>query len=808
MRDDLRTAVRSLIATPWFTAAVATTLAIAIGANTLIFSVVNGVVLNPLAFRSPDGLVGVVQPGEPSASISVPDFMDWRMQIHALAELAAYDQNTVNVTGTTEPARLQAAQVSANWFEILGVTVEHGRAFAAGEDRPGAPHVVVLSDALWRSRFGADPNTVGRTVDLDGVPYTVIGVAPPHFAFPTNPDIWVPDAFPQWALSPDARGGHFLKAVGRLAPGTTFSAARQEFASVTERIRQQYLDVDNFRYTIVPLHDQIVGSARGALFVLLGAVGCVLLIACANVANLLLVRATSRASEMGIRIALGAGSGRLIRQLLIESVLLALIGAAAGILLASSGIRILAAAHPGNLPRLDEVTLSPRVLLFTVGLAACTGILFGLVPALQAVSPNIIESLKAGLRSASTQRQSTRLRGALVVAETSLAVLLLIGAGLLSRSFLRLTAIDPGFVPEQVVRFEASLPDEQYKTWGRIRGFTHSVLGHISTLPGTVAASVGFGVPFTDARARTVFHVDGNAPDVPGQATVAATQMVSPQYFTAMGIPVRRGRVFAEDDRPGGHQVIVVNEALVKRYFAGVDPIGRGITVTGWSDDSTGSTPVVFRGEIVGVVGDTKDGDLTSAALPRLYGAFDQMSQRRLTFVVRTTADPSTVMRAARQAVAGADPTIPIFHAGLFSDALRDSESLSRPRLYAAVVGAFALTALVLAVIGIYGVLAYSVRERRRELGIRVALGARYSQVVGMVVGQGMRLAAAGLCIGFAIALIGGRVLGSLLYGIAPDDAPTYEAVSIALMLIAALASWLPARRAAVIDPVIAMRPE
>jgi ABC-type antimicrobial peptide transport system permease subunit len=254
--------------------------------------------------------------------------------------------------------------------------------------------------------------------------------------------------------------------------------------------------------------------------------------------------------------------------------------------------------------------------------------------------------------------------------------------------------------------------------------------------------------------------------------------------------------------------VIVVNEALVKRYFAGVDPIGRGITVTGWSDDSTGSTPVVFRGEIVGVVGDTKDGDLTSAALPRLYGAFDQMSQRRLTFVVRTTADPSTVMRAARQAVAGADPTIPIFHAGLFSDALRDSESLSRPRLYAAVVGAFALTALVLAVIGIYGVLAYSVRERRRELGIRVALGARYSQVVGMVVGQGMRLAAAGLCIGFAIALIGGRVLGSLLYGIAPDDAPTYEAVSIALMLIAALASWLPARRAAVIDPVIAMRPE
>jgi len=806
--QDLRTALRGLRATPWFTATVVATLAIAIGTNTLIFSVVNGVVLNPLAFRAPEDLVGVTQPGEPSASISVPDFMDWRDQIHGLTALAAYDRGTANVTGTAEPARLQVALVSANWFDILGVSVAHGRAFAVGEDRPSAAHVAILSDALWRSRFGGDPATVGRTVDLDGIPYTVIGIAPAHFTFPRNPDVWVPDAFPQWALSPDARGGHFLQAIGRRAPGTTFSAAREEFNGVTERIRQRYLDVDNFSYTIVPLRDQIVGDARGALFILLGAVGCVLLIACANVANLLLVRATGRVSELGIRIALGAGRGRIVRQLLIESVLLALAGAAIGVVLASGSIRLLVAMHPGNLPRLDEVTLSIRVLLFAVGLATCTGILFGLVPAMQAASPHIVDSLKAGLRSASAQRTSSRLRGGLVVAETALAVLLLIGAGLLSRSFLRLVAIDPGFVPQQVVKFEVSLPNEQYKTWAQIRGFTHGVLGPLSRLPGTAAASVGFGVPFGDGGATTVFHIDGTAPVVPGHATAAATQMVSPQYFTALGIPVRRGRVFTEGDRPGGHQVIVVNEALVKRYFAGADPIGRSITVTGWSDDSTGSTPVVFRGEIIGVVGDTKDGDLTKNAQPRLYGAFDQMSERDLMFVVRTTADPSTVLRAARAAVATVDPTIPVFHAGLFADALRESESLSRPRLYAAVVGAFAITSLALALIGIYGVLAYSVRERRRELGIRVALGARHAQIVGLVVGQGVRLAAAGLCVGFAIALIGGRVLASLLYGISPGDPPTYEAVSIGLILVAALASWLPARRAATVDPVIAMRPE
>jgi putative ABC transport system permease protein len=532
----------------------------------------------------------------------------------------------------------------------------------------------------------------------------------------------------------------------------------------------------------------------------------VLLIACANVANLLLVRASGRVSEMGVRIALGASRERIIRQLLTESVLLALVGAAGGMLFASGGIRLLIATHPGNLPRLDEVTLSMRVLLFTLATATVTGILFGLVPALQTAKLEFLDSLKSGMRSSTTQRRSTRLRSGLVVAETALAVLLLIGAGLLTRTFARLLAVDPGFVAEHVVRFDVSLPDASYITWSRQRAFADGVVRHLEALPGTVAAAAGFGGPFGEAAARATFHVDGRAPDVLGQHSAADVQIVTPRYFTAMGIPLRKGRVFTDRDRSVGHPVIIVNEALVKQYFPGEDAIGHRIQV-GWSSDTTGHGDTLsMRGEIVGVVGDTKGSDLAAAATPRVYAAFDQSPTGYMSFVIRTTAAPATVLRAARQAVAQVDPDIPTFAAGTLVDAMR--ESVAGPRLYATVVGAFAIVALILAVIGIYGVLAYSVRERRRELGIRAALGAREGQIVGMVVGQGVRLAIAGLLLGFGVAALSGRVLASLLYGINPGDPPTYEAVSIGLIAVAALASWLPARRAAVIDPVIAMRPE
>jgi putative ABC transport system permease protein len=799
--QDLRTAMRGLRATPGFTAAVAGTLAIAIGANTLIFSVVNGVLLNPLAFRSPDGLVAVVNPTGHSNAVSPPDFRDWRDQVHRLSALAAFDPGTVNLTGIAAPVRLKSSGVSANWFSLLGVDVEHGRAFAPEDDLVDPAKVVILSDPLWRSRFGADPATVGRMLDLDGKPYTVIGIAPPTLRYPDNPDLWMPETFSQQALSEDGRGAHFLGIIGRLAPGATFAGAQQEFMTVSDRLIAQHMAHDGgFHYALKPLQEQIVGDSRHAILILFGAVGCVLLIACANVANLLLVRATGRSNEIGVRIALGASRQRIIRQLLTESGLLAFLGGACGILLASAGIRFLATTHPGNLPRLDEVTLSTRVLLFTLVTATLSGLVFGLVPAMQT-------SFKADMRGASAHRRSSRLRGGLVIAETALAVLLLIGAGLLTKSFVRTMAVDPGFVPEHVVRFDVNLPDVQYKTWAQLRGFTHGVLGNLERLPGTVAAAAAFGVPFSDANARSTLHFDGRPPDPPDHKSVARVQIVTPRYFAAMGIPVRRGRVFTDADRPGGHQVIVVNESLVKQYFAVEDPIGKRMTV-GWTIDSSGRgvDTVTMGGEIVGIVGDTKAQDLKADASPAVYAAYDQMSIGYETFVVRTTAAPGTVLRAAPQAVGQVDPTIPLFAAGTFVEAVR--QSVAAPRLYATVVGAFAVVALILAVIGIYGVLAYSVRERRRELGIRVALGAREAQVVGMVVGQGVRLAGAGLVLGFAVALMGGRVLATLLYGVQPDDPPTYEAVSVALLAVAALASWLPARRAAVIDPVIAMRPE
>ena len=805
--QDLRTALRGLRSTPWFTAAVAATLAIAIGANTLIFSVVNGVLLNPLAFRSPEGLVAVVATNPHANAVSAPDFRDWRTEVRRLSEIAAYDENDVNLTGRAEPVRLKAAIVSANWFSMLGVRLEQGRAFAPEDDQVYPAKVVILSDALWRSRFGTDPSLLGKTLDLDGKPFAVIGIAPPGLRFPGDPDVWMPLAFSPKDLTEDARGAHFLAVIGRLASGATFSGARQEFVTVTERLRAQHMESDaSHRYSLAPLQENIVGSSRQALLILFGAVGCVLLIACANVANLMLVRATGRSAEMGVRVALGASRQRIIRQLLTESVLLAFLGAALGVLIAEGGIRLLVTMHPGNLPRLDEVTLSTRVLLFTLVTATITGILFGAAPALQTANIELVDALKSGLRGASAQRRSKRVRSGLVVAETALAVLLLIGAGLLTKSFVRTMAVDPGFVPEHLVKFNVTLPDQQYATFARLRGFTHGVIGNLDRLPGTVAAAAAFGVPFGEVGARSTFHIEGTPPDAPGQKPSGYIQVVSPAYFVAMGIPVKHGRAFTDADHSAGHRVAVINEALAKQYFPGEDPIGKSITVE-WSQDSTGhQDTTAMGGEIVGVVGDTKVRDLKAAATPTVYAAYDQMSINFVTFVVRTTATSSTVLRAAPQAVAQVDPTIPIFAASTFADAV--SKSVAAPRLYATVVGAFAVVALILAVIGIYGVLAYTVRERRRELGIRVALGAREGQVVSMVVGQGVRLAAAGLVLGFAVALMGGRVLATLLYGVRPDDPPTYEAVSVGLILVAALASWLPARRAAVIDPVIAMRPE
>ncbi len=802
--QDLRTALRGMRATPWFTLAVVATLTLAIGANTLIFSVVDSVLLNPLRFRSPDGLVAItaLKP-RPNAvapnAVSPPDFVDWKAQVHRLGALASFAVGTVNMTGVAEPVRLKSAAVSANWFSLLGIAVARGRAFVPDDDRAPPTKVVILSDAFWRSRFNADTTVIGRTVDMDGLPQTIIGIAPPEMKYPDDPDIWLPSPWRPELLQESARSWHYLRVIGRIAPGTTFAGAQEEFETVTERLRQQHMDADaQFQYRLTPLRDSLVGASRNALLVLFGAVGCVLLIACANAANLLLVRASGRTSEMGVRIALGASPERIVRALLTESVLLSLLGAAGGIMVASFGIRFLVAAHPGNLPRLDEVTLSLRVLAFTIVVATVTGLLFGLAPALYGASADVT-------RGMTVQRRSSRWRSGLVIAETAVAVLLLIGAGLLTRTFASLMTIDPGFVPEHVVRFDTFLPDASYILWTKQRAFADNVVRDLQNLPGTVNAGAAYGVPFSLEGQRSLFHIVGR-PDDRAHRQGVYIQIATPGYFATMGIPVKKGRTFAETDRPGGHQVLIVNEALANQYFPGEDPVGKRLTVEMASDTDGHNDTVSLRGEIVGVVGDTRVKDLTVRSGPALYAPEDQFPSNYLTFVVRTRSDPATVLRAARQAVAAVDPTVPIFATGLLADDLR--KSLAAPRLSASVVAAFAIVALALAVIGMYGVLAYTVRERRRELGIRIALGAREGQVVGMVVGQGLRLAAAGLCLGLGLALLGGHVLASLLYGVSPNDPPTFEAVSVGLMLVAVLASWLPARRAAVVDPVIAMRPE
>ncbi len=794
---DVRTAIRGLAQSPWFTAGVVATLALAIGANTLIFSVIDGVLLTPLPFRHADRAVAVT-----AGYVSPLDFLDLRQQLHGLDAEAVYYVRTVTLMGRDQPARIAAAQVSANWFALLGVPVQVGRAFTLDEDEPTAPHTMILSDGFWRSRFGGDPSALGRTVTLDGEPYTIIGIAPPGFTYPQRPDVWLPQVIAPWMLASNMRGAHMLNMVGRLAPGTTLSNARQEIGAVTERLRLRYMSAPvNLHYSLVPLQQDLVSDARPALLILFGAVGCVLAIACANVANMLLVRATGRGNEISIRVALGAGRGRIVQQLLTESLLLALFGAVVGVALAYGGVHMLVATRPADLPRLDEVAVNGRVLAFTALLATLTGVLFGLAPALHSAR----RAAQPAARGASSHCRAGRTRAMLVVAETALAVVLLVGAGLLTRSFVSMMAVDPGLKPEHVVRFAVSLPNTDYPTWAKLRGFTHGVIDQLRALPGTSGAAAGFGMPFGARVGSTPVHIAGR-PATPGAEALVWVRLVTPSFFTTLGIPLRTGRVFTDADRAGGHQVVVVSEAFARTNFPNEDPIGKHVAL-GWVGDSTGhGDSVAAGGEIVGVVGDTKANDLKAAAQEVIYIAFDQQSFGDLTFVVRTSGDPTTVLNAARRVVASLDPNVPLYESGTFAAAI--GATVARPRIYAWVVGAFAMTAELLAVIGIYGVLAYAVRERRRELGIRLALGARAGQVTGLVLTQGMRLAGLGVVIGVCAALALSRVLGSLLYGVRSDDALTYGVAGTALLAVAAFASWFPARRAAAIAPVIAMRSE
>ena len=806
MLQDIRYAVRKLSRTPGFTTIAAFTLALAIGATTAIFSVIDGVLLKPLPFRDPERVVRVTNLRDGNRMVSsVPDFLDIRAQSKSYASLAALDAQAMNLTGGSEPERIGAARVGATFWSLLGVTPQVGRGFAPNEDSQSAARTVVLSDGLWKRRFGGDRRIVGKTIALDGNSFTVIGVAPPGFSFPDRPDVWIPLVFAQDDLNPDGRGAHWMGIMGRLAPNVTVTQATSELVTITRRLEQQYPESNtNMSGAVIPMQEYLVGDVRPALYVMLGAVAFVLLIACANVANLLLVRAASRESEMAVRTALGAGAWRLVRQLVIESVLLAMIGGVFGTLLALWGVDLLLSMAPNGLPRINEVTVNGSVLVFTAGVTAVTGVLFGLFPALHAARANVGGMLKEGMRGSSGGVASRRARNTLVMAEMALAVVLLVGAGLLIRSFSKLLAVDPGFRAERVVTFAIAAPDTKYGQYAQRRELVSNLVERMKRVPGAQGAAVVTGLPLSNIMMRTSAHIVGTPPERPGERKSTDVAMATPGYFTTMGIPLVAGRDFTDRDGSGAPVVSIVNQEFVKRYFPNENPIGKRIEL-GWDQDtaSTGGN-MTLGGEIVGVVANVKRRGLSQEVFPETYASYMQPTFSNFSVVVRSTADPSTVMAAIRAQIRELDRDLPLSDLRQLKELV--AASVSRPRFYTTILGVFASIALILAAVGIYGVISYAVSLRTRELGIRIALGATGRQVSGLVLQQGVGLAIAGVAVGGAGAYWLTRLLSKLLFGVSATDPLTFVGVAALLTAIAAIASFVPARRAAKVDPLLAMR--
>ncbi|HTE45859.1 MAG TPA: ABC transporter permease [Gemmatimonadaceae bacterium] len=808
--QDIRYAARKLMRTPGFTTIAVATLALAIGATTAVFSIVNGVLLKPLPFPSPDQLAAVSSVGtngEPT-SMSGPDFMDYRDQSRSFAGLAAISYGNANLTAAgTTPVRLEVAGVGAPFFDLLGVKMQLGRGFTPGEDRKGAAGVAVLSDRFWRTHFNGDARVIGQPISIDNKTVTVVGIAPPSMTYPRARDVWTPFVFEDWMLDPENRGAHFLSAIGRVKPEIAIESARREIASIGERLRKEYPRTNtNYGATAIALRERLVGNVRTTLVTMLGAVGFVLLIACANVANLLLVRASGRETEIAVRTALGAGRWRIVRQLITESILLSFLGALIGGALASWAVDAVVAYGPRGLPRLDSIAIDTRVLLFGAGISLLTGLLFGLVPAIHAARTEIGQMLKESVRGSSGRRASQRTRGALVVSEMALAVVLLVGAGLLIRSFTKLIAVDPGFRVDHVLTFSVSVPEAKYPFDRNKNQFTDDVLDGLRRLPGSRAVAAGLSRPMQDEGMRVGFDIDGRPPAAPGARMVAEIRPITPGYFSALGISLERGRLFtAAEGRWGPPPVVVVSQEFVRRYFANENPIGKHIAI-GISHDTaaSGKTSVKSGGEIIGIVADVKQRGLKEDPSAAVYIAQAMFPQNDMAFVVRSDADMGTLSAAVRRAVAEVDPDMPIFDVETMEQAV--AGSVAQPRFYMALLAAFAGLALLLAGLGIYGVISYTVSQRTRELGIRIALGATHDRVVRLVLGQGMLLTLGGVALGLLGAYGLTHVIRNMLYGVTAADPITFVGVSAVLLGVAGLASYLPARRAARVDPVIAMR--
>ena len=799
---DLAYAVRSLRKAPTFTLFAVLTLALGIGANTAIFSVVRGILLRPLPFAAPDALVSVwaVGNGRRFPYFSPPNLADIRDQNRTMSDIAFFSGNSAVLTGAGDPVQVQMQDVTRNFFGVLGVRPLAGRlAFTEAEDAPGGAHSVILGETLWRSRFSGDTAIVGKTITLDGAPVQVVGIAPADATWPAGTEAWTPL---QLDPSKVSRGAVYIRDVARLKPGVTVEQAVADVRAIAARIGAQYPDYAKELGTdVLPLRESITGPVERPLYILLGAVALVLLIACANVANLLLVRSVSRSTELAVRAALGAGRGRLVRQLVTESVLLSVVGGAIGTTLAVVAVRALVAAAPPNIPRLDAVHLDGTVLGVTIAVTLLTGIVFGLVPARELLRVDVGTTLREGGRGARGSRASARTRVGLVVAEVALAVMLVVGAGLLVQSFRRLMAVDPGFRGDRVATFALSLPAATYADNARKSAFAADLDARLRALPGVQDVGLTIALPLTSFGFDFSFTIPEHPPVRPEDEPSMQVRVATPGYFTTLGIPVLRGRGFGEADRVGTPRAILITDAAAAKYFPGEDAIGKHLSI-GWGDGAGGQ----IKGEIVGVVRDVKQSSLAEAPRPEMYLAYAQRPVGSFAMVVRTSGDPSEALRAARAAVHALDPSLAISRERTMDAVV--ASSVAEPRFYMTLLAGFAALALVLSAVGIYGVIAYVVGQRSREIGIRIALGATGRDVLAMVVGQGVGMTAVGVVIGIGGAAALTKFMDRLLFDVKPTDLSTYGTTIVVLVAVAALASLVPALRAARSDPTVAIRAE
>lgn len=815
LKQDLRYAIRTLRNKPGFTLIAILTLALGIGANTAIFSVVNAVVLRPLPYAEPDRLMTLweTMPGSDQRSVAPGNFVDWRTQNKTFQDMAATFYANFNLTSDGEPDRIDGATITSNLMSVLGASAQLGRTFQPDDDEHQDRSVALISDGLWKRRFGADQSVVGRSITIDETPHTIVGVMSRGFQFPARSDLWVlgrnRGAVPASLISQlptndwvHERDAHFIRVIGRLRPGVTLSQAQSDIAGITRRMEQEFPQSNGgLGSNVVPLHAQVVGDVRGMLFILLGAVGFVLLIACTNVANLMLARATQRDREIAIRTAVGASRLRLIRQLLTESLLLSIVGGLAGLMVSIWAVAVFVKLSPGDIPRLDEASVDLRLLGFTLLVSLLTGVGFGLLPAFQATRTNLNSALKEGGTKASEGRHRRGARNVLVVTEIALAQVLLVGAALLAISYVRVTQIDPGFNPNRVLTAKIAPAAKKYPDPKSRSTFYATVLEHLQGLPGVESAGMVMSLPLTGSSMNRGFRVEGRPVPKADENVTMDFQIVSPGYFSTLEIPIKRGRGLSAADTETSEHVIVINDTMARRYWPNEDPVGRRMGIGESSKDTSWRT-------IVGVVGDNRHASLSEPPVPTAFIAYrqDLESWPRMGFVIKAKTDAASLTSAVRKELAAIDPAQPVYAIEPLENLLH--ASVAQRRFIMMLLGSLSAIALTLAMVGVYGVISFSVSERTQEIGIRMALGARAADVLRMVLGQGIRITLVGILIGVAAAFALTRLLSSLLFAVSATDLRTFSIVAGLLAAVALLACYIPARRATKVDPLVALRYE